>query len=144
MSQTDTDSTKSGWSCPSLGTPCWVSIPANDVPRAKSFYEKVFDWKFRESPDAASYPATTFAMFYTPTPILMGAIVKCDQDTANKPGVGIDIYLLVDDIEGTFEKAKSEGGGVAMEKVPDGDHTLRGKVTDTEGNVIGILKWLRG
>jgi len=81
-------------------------------------------------------------MFYTPTPILMGAIVKSDQASANKPGVGIDVYLLVDDIEETFEKAKSAGGAVAMEKVADGNHTLRGKVADTEGNVVGILKWL--
>lgn len=119
-----------------------MSIPADDVPRAKSFYEKVFDWTFKPSPDPTSYPEASFAMFYTPSPVLMGAIVKSGKDSANAPGVGIDIYLLVDDIEGTFEKAKSAGGSVAMEKVADGNHTLRGKVADTEGNVIGILKWL--
>jgi len=137
------DSAKGAWSRPSLGTPCWVSIPADDVARAKSFYQSVFDWQFKKSPDPASYPDTNFAMFYTPTPILMGAIVKSDQSTTNKPGGGIDIYLLVDDIEGTFEKAKSAGGSVVMENVADGNHTLRGKVADTEGNVVGILKWLK-
>lgn len=136
------DSAKTAWSPPSLGAACFMSIPAEDVPRAKSFYKKVFDWTFKPSPDPTSYPDASFAMFYTPSPILMGAIVKSSENSANTPGVGIDIYLLVDDIEGTFEKAKSAGGSVAMEMVADGNHTLRGKVADTEGNVIGILKWL--
>jgi uncharacterized protein len=141
---TSVESAATKWSRPSLGAPCWLSIPANDVPRAKKFYQDVFDWQFKASPDPASYPDTKFAMFHTPTPILMGAIHHSDEASANKPGVGIVLYLLVDDIEGTFEKAKKAGGAVAMEKVADGDHTLRGKITDTEGNVIGILKWLMG
>jgi uncharacterized protein len=131
------------WTPPSLGTPCWVSIPANDVSRAKAFYQTVFGWKFRASPDPA-YTENNFAFFTTPTPILMGAIVKSSQPLANKPGVGIEFYLLVDDIEGAFERVKGAGGSVIMEKVADGDHTLRGKVSDTEGNVVGILKWLMG
>ena len=119
------DSAKKAWSPPSLGAPCFLSIPADDVPRAKSFYEKVFDWTFKSSPDPTSYPEASFAMFYTPSPVLMGAIVKSGENSANTPGVGINIYLLVDDIEGTFEKAKIAGGSVAMEKVADGNHTLR-------------------
>ena len=47
--------------------------------------------------------------------------------------------MLVDDI-GAFERVKAAGGSVVMEKVADGDHTLRGRVSDTEGNVVGILK----
>lgn len=83
-------------------------------------------------------------MFHTPSPVFMGGIHKSDEPSANKPGVGIDLYLFVDDIESAFEKAKSAGGSVVMEKVQDGDHTLRGKIGDTEGNVIGVLKWLMG
>jgi len=51
----------------------------------------------------------------------------------------------VDDIR-AFERVKAAGGSVpvVMEKVADGDHTLRGRVSDTEGNVVGILKWLIG
>ena len=89
------DSAKTAWSPPSLGAPCFMSIPADDVPRAKSFYEKVFDWTFKPSPDPTSYPEATFAMFYTPSPVLMGAIVKSGENSANTPGVGINIYLLV-------------------------------------------------
>jgi len=129
------------WARPSTGAPCWLSIPANDVARAKVFYQTVFGWKFRASPDP-SYTEDTFAFFTTPTPIIMGAIVKCNQPSANKPGVGVEFYLLVDDIEEAFERVKAAGGSVVMEKVADGDHTLRGRVSDTEGNVIGILKWL--
>jgi len=122
-----------------------MSIPAEDVSRAKTFYQTVFGWKFRPSPDPA-YTEDNFAFFYTPTPILMGAIIKSSaqmSSSVNKPGVGIEFYLRVDDIEEAFERAKTAGGGVAMEQVADGDHTLRGKVLDTEGNVVGILKWLK-
>jgi uncharacterized protein len=140
----DAQPNKPAWAPPSLGTPCWLAIPANDVSRAKVFYQTVFGWKFSTSPDPA-YTDDNFAFFTTPTPILMGAIVKRDQPSANKPGgVGIEFYLLVDDIEGAFERVKVAGGSVVTEKVADGDHTLRGRVADTEGNVVGILKWLMG
>jgi predicted enzyme related to lactoylglutathione lyase len=117
-----------------------VSIPANDVTRAKAFYQSAFGWEFKPSPDP-TYTEETFAFFTTPTPILRGAIIKSSVPTANKPGVGIEFYVLVDNIEGAFEKAKTAGGSVVMEKVADGNHTLRGKVADTEGNVVGVLAW---
>ena len=143
MSSDAQPSGEPAWAPPSLGTPCWLAIPANDVARAKVFYQNVFGWKFKPCPDP-TYTEDNFAFFTTPTPILMGAIVKSNQPTMNKPGVGIEFYLLVDDIDGAFEKAKAAGGNVVMEKVADGDHTLRGRVSDTEGNVVGVLKWLMG
>jgi uncharacterized protein len=140
-------STTSTWTPPSLGAPCWISIPATDVGRAKRFYEAVFDWTFRAPPDAvaAAYPPSELAMFSISRPDIMGGIFKLDTEHKSKApdaGAGVIVYLLVDDIEAAFEKARKAGGSVVMEKVADGDHTLRGKVADTEGNVIGILKWL--
>jgi len=129
------------WSSPSNGTPGWISIPANDVGRAKAFYHTAFGWQFRDSPDPA-YSSNEFVMFTTPTPILMGGIIKVDRSSAQKTADGIIIYLRVDDIDDAFEKVKSAGGSVVEEKVAEGNHTLRGKIADTEGNVLGILQWL--
>jgi predicted enzyme related to lactoylglutathione lyase len=138
----DTEPAERTWTAPSTGTPCWISIPAKDVARAKTFYHDVFGWKFRDSPDPVSYPPSNFALFTTPTPIIMGGIIKVDNNPAQKSADGVVMYLLVDDIEATFEKVKTAGGSVVEGKVADGNHTLRGKIADTEGNVVGILKWL--
>jgi uncharacterized protein len=129
------------WSPPAFGTPAWISIPARDVGRAKAFYETVFDWKFRDSPDADAYPPSQFAMFLTPSPILMGGIIKVEEMTSGGNG-GVMLYLRVEDFDTALEKVKSAGGSVVEEKIVEGKHTLRGKFADTEGNVVGILQWV--
>jgi uncharacterized protein len=127
---------------PSINAPAWFSIPAKDVNRAKAFYEKVFDWNFRDSPDPVAYPPSNFAMFTTPAPSIKGGIIKVNEVKAVVDDGAVLLYLRVEDIDSAFEKVKQAGGRVVQETIPEGNHTLRAKVADTEGNVIGILKWL--
>jgi predicted enzyme related to lactoylglutathione lyase len=152
MSSSTTDkasestSMKQKWSPPSFGTPAWISIPATDVARAKAFYETVFGWEHHDA-GKAEYPPDKFAMFLTPTPILMAGIIKVENRSdspAQKGGDGVVVYMSVADLDATFEKVKSAGGSVVEGVIAEGKHTLRGKIADTEGNLIGVLHWVKG
>jgi uncharacterized protein len=60
-----------------------------------------------------------------------------------KKGDGaILLYMRVEGVEETLEKAKSSGGEVVKEKWVEGGHTEMGEFRDTEGNLVGVLKWL--
>jgi uncharacterized protein len=54
---------------------------------------------------------------------------------------GIVLYMRVENVEATLEKAKVAGGGVVKEKWNEGGHTELGEFRDTEGNLVGVLKW---
>lgn len=88
---------------------------------------------------------------------MMGALVKSsDQNTKaeendkeeeietrkNRQVKGIVISLMVEDVAATLEKVRSEGGKVVDEMKVEGNHTELGRFEDTEGNVVGVLRWL--
>lgn len=76
----------------------------------------------------------------------MGALTKSNdekKDTEdNGSEEGITIYILVEDVEDTLKKVVTAGGKVKMEKTVEGGHTEMGRFWDTEGTVIGVLRWL--
>ena len=50
--------------------------------------------------------------------------------------------MKVESVEETLDKAKSADGEVVKEKWVEGGHTEMGEFRDTEGNLVGVLKWL--
>jgi predicted enzyme related to lactoylglutathione lyase len=52
------------------------------------------------------------------------------------------LYMKVESVEETLDKAKSAEGEVVKEKWVEGGHTEMGEFRDTEGNLVGVLKWL--
>jgi predicted enzyme related to lactoylglutathione lyase len=66
-------------------------------------------------------------------------------DVAKENGnraTGIVIFLIVEDVVATLEKVKGIGGKVIQEMMNEGGHTELGKFEDTEGNLVGVLRWL--
>ncbi|CZR52691.1 uncharacterized protein PAC_02568 [Phialocephala subalpina] len=55
---------------------------------------------------------------------------------------GIVVYLMVEDVNATLKRVVEKGGKVKQGKRVEGEHTELGSFWDTEGNVVGILKWL--
>ncbi|PMD66544.1 Glyoxalase/Bleomycin resistance protein/Dihydroxybiphenyl dioxygenase, partial [Hyaloscypha bicolor E] len=125
---------------PAIGSPAWIRIPASDVPRAQKFYQEVFGWKFHDH-SKEGYAVNKLAVFTIPgAPTLMGGIGKSD-DAERKDG-GMVLYMKVESVEETLDKAKSADGEVVKEKWVEGGHTEMGEFRDTEGNLVGVLKWL--
>lgn len=55
---------------------------------------------------------------------------------------GIIVYFMVEDVEATLKKVVDNGGKIKQEKRIEGGHTELGSFWDTEGNLVGVLRWL--
>ena len=87
---------------------CHVELNTTDLPKAKDFYKKLFDWKLEDMPDS-SY-----------TMIRVGEGTGGGMMTNPIPGAPSFwlAYVLVDDIQVSTKKAKSLGANV-MKDVTD-------------------------
>ena len=126
------DSSSQGGS-PSVGSPCWIQLPAKDMSRAKSFYSAVFDWTFT--------PVGEIDMIHFSDPnfkSLGGNIYKSDEVVHAKYGETPAIYFSTKAIGEALEKVEKAGGTVVRGQEPvGGGYTA--SFRDTEGNVEGIF-----
>jgi predicted enzyme related to lactoylglutathione lyase len=115
------------------------------VPRAQKFYETVFGWKFMDHQDRG-YAPDKLSIFRVPgLPTLMGGIGKVEGEgkvKGEREGEGVLIYLMVESVKECLVRVEKEGGTVSKGMWVEGDHTELGEFRDTEGNLVGVLKWL--
>src|ERR1043166_7220906 len=95
----------------------WFEIPATDIPRAKKFYETIFDIKMEEM----EMPGMKYCMFpFNPANgKVAGALAKSDM---HKPGgTGAVIYLNANpDLQQVLDRVVTAGGKVTMPKTSIG------------------------
>lgn len=87
-------------------TICHVEIATTDLKKAEGFYGKLFDWKLKPA-DFPDY--TGFETGKEPG----GGLMRVDQV---KPGEGVMIYVLVEDVGQTLAKAEELSGRRVKEK----------------------------
>ena len=114
------------------------SINADDVPRARRFYEKAFGWKFEP------WGPPNFYLIKTGTdeePGLEGALQGRREIVAGKPMFGFECTLGVPSIDETLAAVEANGGKIVMPKF---HITTVGTLIffeDTEGNVVGAMQY---
>ena len=118
-------------------------IPYENQERAQKFYQNVFDWQINKFADMDYYIATTCktdqnTMMPTEPGAINGGLLKRDP-TGEHPVIVID----VPNIEEHLKKIEDAGGKVVMPTMKVGDFGLYARVSDTEGNVIGIWQLLK-
>jgi hypothetical protein len=106
------------------GQLCYLQIPAVDVMRSATFYERVFGWQI-ERP----YPS-----FVAP-----GLIGQWVDDRPAAPDGGPLAWIYVDRIDDTLETVRTNGGEVLEEPSPDGPIRWLATIRDPEGNAVGIV-----
>jgi uncharacterized protein len=118
----------------------WFEIYVQDMPRAKAFYEAVFQDTLEElkNPDPNGFPDMEMWAF----PMAMetagasGALVRMPGSASG--GGGTMVYFSCDDCAVEATRAGSNGGKVVQEKMSIGEFGFVAIVSDTEGNVIGL------
>ena len=114
-------------------------IPFDSEERAKKFYEDAFDWQIMSVPEMNYTMVTTVETdSRTMTPKTPGAInggmMKRDATSGKNPVLVIDVPNINDHLT----RIKNAGGKVVMPTTEVGDMGLYARVSDTEGNVIGV------
>lgn len=109
------------------------AINADDVGRARSFYEQTFGWTF----DAWGPPG--FFKIRSDGPVI-GALQE-RRALVDTPTQGFECTIAVDDVAATIDAAVAAGGRVVMEPtVIEGVGELC-FLQDTEGHVIGAMRY---
>ena len=112
-------------------------IPADDMARAKKFYQDIFGWELMDIPGMEYTIVHTVAVDKDNMPLEAGAInggITKRIPTEKNPVLVINIPSIDDYVK----KVAKAGGKVIAPKQDVMGMGLYARVADTEGNVIGL------
>jgi predicted enzyme related to lactoylglutathione lyase len=114
------------------------AINADDVPRARQFYESVFGWRFTPWGPPDFYQITTGS---EESPGIRGALQGRRELAPGVRILGYECSLSVTDVDATAAAVVNAGGRVLMDKT-----TITGVghlifFEDTEGNIAGAMQY---
>lgn len=108
---------------------CHIEWSSTNLEHTKNFLNGLFDWEIK--PFGEDY------LLFKPQTGVGGGIMKVDKV---KPGESPLIYILVDEIEPYYEKAKKLGGAVVVKKTEIPTVGWYAHLTDPDGNIVGLLE----
>jgi len=114
------------------------AIHADDVDRARRFYESVFAWRFE------AWGPPGFFRVHTGTaddPGIEGALHGRSEPLAGTGVRGFECTVSVDDLDPVREAVVTYGGTVVLDafEIPTVGTLLQ--FLDTEGNVVGAMRY---
>lgn len=114
------------------------AINADDVHRARRFYENLFGWRFTAWGPPGFYQIDTGA---EGGPTVMGALQERRELVSGQRMIGYECTVAVPSIDATERAALQHGGQVVLPRsVIAGVGTLM-FFRDTEGNVFGAMQY---
>ena len=113
------------------------AINADDVERARSFYEQVFGWKFTAWGPPDFFQIDAGVGDGAP----QGALQARRALDEGGPTRGFECTIAVDDVQAVIAAVTAGGGKVLMDPT-----TITGVgelvfVEDTEGNIVGAMRY---
>ncbi|TAF34616.1 MAG: VOC family protein [Cytophagales bacterium] len=112
----------------------WFEIAAQDLERAKNFYQKVFETDFTFV-DMPSSPMYMFPMDEAAAGA-GGALVKAEDNIPSTSGT--IIYFSCQDLNHEASRIEPAGGKLLFPKTSLGEFGFMAHFIDTEGNRIGL------
>ena len=109
-----------------------LEIPADDVARARAFYESVFGWQTSEMEQYPNYFLFSFGAIESAG----GAIGVRNEST----GPQLRLYISVDSIDDVLPKVTANGGKIVEPKTDIPGQGWYAVIDDTEGNQLGIYE----
>ena len=119
----------------------FFSIQADDLDRARRFYEGVFQWKFEP------WGPPGFYLIHTGPPEdpgVLGALQKRREPVTGTGMIGYECTITVDDIDGAIRSIEQHGGKIAMAKFHIPTVGTGCYFNDTEGNLAGAMQYEAG
>ena len=113
----------------------FFAINADDVPRARKFYEAVFGWSFEPWGPPGFYLIETGKEPIAP---VRGALQERRELVSGQKMVGFECTISVEDIDKTIRSIEVHGGRIAAPKFHIPTVGTVAYFFDTEGNVAGI------
>jgi uncharacterized protein len=111
-------------------------IPANDVERAKAFYQKTFGWKIKPFPMPPGHEYFGVTTRKKGEPGIDGGLMK-----RQNPGQAFTNYIAVRSIDAMNELVLANGGTVVLPKQAIGQNMGWISVfKDPEENLIGLFQ----
>ena len=114
------------------------AINADNVQRAKAFYEKVLGWTF------SPWGPPDFYQVKNAGSGLMGALQERRNLQEGKRTNTFEVSFAVDDIRATLAAAQANGGRILMQPYRIEGVGEVGYFEDTEGNLCGVAQYLPG
>ena len=114
------------------------AVHADDVNRARTFYENVLGWQF------TPWGPPGFFLIKTGTeedPGVQGALQGRREIVAGKPMFGFECTIGVASIDETIAAVEANGGRVVMPKFTIPTVGTLIFFEDTEGNVVGAMQY---
>jgi uncharacterized protein len=114
------------------------AINADDLKRARRFYENVFGWQFEP------WGPPGFYLIHTGTPErqgLLGALQQRRELIAGQRTVGYECTVAVESADAIAKAAEANGGKIIMAKtiLPTVGELVW--LQDPEGNIVGAMKY---
>jgi uncharacterized protein len=123
-------------------------IPADDVARARKFYENTFGWRTVEWPMPGG---DVYIGLHTggpvdpqkPAPMEPGYINGGMYKRSGKFAKSVVITPVVQDMNASIEKVRRNGGKIVSEPQTIPGKGIYAYIEDSEGNVIGLWQELK-
>jgi uncharacterized protein len=114
------------------------AINADDVPRARRFYERVFGWSFQAWGPPGFLQATTGT---DRQPGILGALQQRRELIAGQRTVGFECTVAVEDVDAVAAAVVANGGTILIPRtlIPTVGHLLFFR--DSEGNAVGAMQY---
>ena len=114
-------------------------IPFDNKQRAMDFYSKAFGWQLQDMPEMNYVMANTVATGpdYRPTEpgAINGGLFQRPKEAPSPV-----MYIGVASVDEAIKKVTSAGGKVVTPKTAIPGMGAYGRVSDTEGNVVGLFE----
>jgi predicted enzyme related to lactoylglutathione lyase len=113
------------------GTPCWVDISVDDVPKAIAFYSELFGWDVQVGPPESG----GYALAHLSGRLVAGISPKMGDPSAPSAWT---TYLASDDVDATAEKIKAADGQLPMGPMDVMEEGRMALAFDKVGALFGV------
>lgn len=114
------------------------AIHIDDIDRARSFYDKVFDWSFN------AYGESDFLQIKADKSVegdIIGALQSRKYSPLTENVIGFECTIAVDNVDDIIERVTSHGGRILLAKTSIPNVGWITKFLDTEGNLVCAMEY---